>query len=268
MSDVIGDVSLTAYEYVSEQNTPTMRLNSHSPITSVIFDMDGLMIDSERIAHEAYLRAAHKFGFQMNEGVHLCITGRSESDIIGEMARLYAVDVAQARTWREYVVQQKSHILNEIGGQIGVKTGLLDLISYLREHSIPYCVASSSTRAQIDERLTNAGVRSLFEHIVDGTSVEHAKPSPEIFLKAADLIHVTPEETLVLEDSLMGILGAKAGGFIAGFIHDDLSDLGSIESGLPVVRKTPSVNDISTCATLSFNMLADVIPYIQAHRGN
>lgn len=237
-------------------------------ITSIIFDMDGLMIDSERIAQEAYLRTARKFGFQMNEEVHLCITGRSEPDIIAEMARLYAIDIAQARMWRAYVVKQKALILSEIGGRIGVKQGLRKLLDYLQTEAIPYCVASSSTRVQIDERLTNAGVRDFFDYIVDGTSVAHAKPNPEIFLKAAELIHADPAHTLVLEDSMMGLLGAREGGFISCFVHDDISDLGSYEGGIPIVSDIPSVADVKATAMLSFDTLAEVIPYLQLHRGD
>ena len=114
-------------------------------IHAIIFDMDGLVFDSERIAMRAFIRTALHFGFQMNELMHLNLTGRVEEDCAAQMQRMYGQD-KDVRAWRAYLREQKASIRKAQGGRVGKRPGLLALLSYLHERDIPFALASSSTR--------------------------------------------------------------------------------------------------------------------------
>ena len=98
-------------------------------IHAVIFDMDGLVFESERIAMRAFIRTAHHFGFQMNELMHLNLTGRVEEDCAAQMQRMYGQD-KDVRAWRAYLREQKASIRKARGGRVGKRPGLLALLSY------------------------------------------------------------------------------------------------------------------------------------------
>ncbi len=231
-------------------------------IHAVIFDMDGLVFDSERIAMRAFICTALHFGFQMNELMHLNLTGRVEEDCAAEMQRMYGQD-KDVRAWRAYLREQKASIRKAQGGRVGKRPGLLALLSYLHERDIPFALASSSTRQTIDSYLESEYLLHKFTNIVDGSQVKRGKPDPEIFLRAATLLGVEPEHALVLEDGLAGITAANAGGFVSGFVYDDLSFAGSVDTGFPILIDLMSVDDVRTTADVSFDTLDDVIGYLE-----
>ena len=200
-------------------------------IHAIIFDMDGLVFDSERITMESFIRAARHFGFQMNELMHLNLTGRVEEDCAAQMQRMYGQD-KDVRAWRAYFREQKASIRKAQGGCVGKRPGLLALLSYLHERDIPFALASSSTRQTIDS-----------------------------YLESEYLLHA-----LVLEDGLAGITAANVGGFVSGFVYDDLSFAGSVDTGFPILIDLMSVDDVRTTADVSFDTLNDVIGYLEKAR--
>ncbi len=234
-----------------------------SEIHGVIFDMDGLVFDSERIGIAAFMRTARHFGFQMNELMHFNLTGRVEADTVTEMQRMYGAD-KDILSWRRYLREQKAEIRAAQGGRVGKRPGLLELLSYLHEREIPFALASSSTRQTIDSYLASEYLLHEFTNIVDGSQVGRGKPDPEIFLRAADLIGVAPEHALVLEDGLAGLTAAQAGGFNAGFVYDDLSDGGSVDTGYPIRVPLVSIDEARELADYSFDTLADVIDVLES----
>lgn len=228
--------------------------------------MDGLLFDTERICYRAYLRCAREFGVQMNDLVHLDLTGRVEADVIAETKRLFGQDKDVAGM-RKVINAEKARIREEQGGRVGTRPGAHALLSYLAERQIPYAIASSSKRPTIDSYLESEFLLHAFNrNIVDGTMVERGKPDPEIFLRAAELIGVEPADTLVLEDSKAGILAAKAGGFMSGFVYDDMSDLGELTDGDPILVELSGPEAIAEQASASLKTLADAIDLIEGSR--
>lgn len=232
------------------------------PLQGVIFDMDGLIFDSERICYQAYLRAARKFGFQMNYLVHFDLTGRTEAGVVSETKRLYGQD-KDVLAWRKYIGEQKIAIRAEQGGHVGVKAGLGELLAFLQQHKMPYAIASSSTRPVIDSYLEVEGLADQFSVIMDGSQVVNGKPDPEIFLKAAAKLGIEPSAILVLEDSRAGIQAAKAGGFSAGYVYDSLEDLEEISEGSPILVDLDSPAVMHDEADYLLDTLADAIGVIE-----
>lgn len=233
------------------------------PFQAVLFDMDGLIFDSERLCYQAYLRAARTFGFQMNPALYMSLCGKIEREVVEGLRHAFGED-KDVTTWRAYIRKQKTAVRMERNGKVGKKPGLLELLSYLQERGIPYALASSSARSLIDEYLGAEYLTHTFPYIMDGTQVEHGKPDPEIFLKAARMIDADPANTLVLEDSHAGILAANAGGFTSGFIFDDLTTQDSVTEGYPILDQPEGTRErIRRDAVLSFNTLADVVGFLE-----
>jgi HAD superfamily hydrolase (TIGR01509 family) len=100
------------------------------------------------------------------------------------------------------------------------KPGVDELLSYLHEQCVPMAVASSSSMDLIEQHLEHGGVRGYFDKLVSGVAMAHPKPEPDIFLRAAEELGVSPARTLVLEDSLSGVRAGVAGGFVAVMVPD------------------------------------------------
>ncbi len=236
------------------------------PFQAVLFDMDGLIFDSERLCYRAYLRTARAFGFQMNPALYMSLCGKIEREVVADLKHAFGDD-KDVVTWREYIKKQKTAVRMEQNGRVGKKKGLLELLNYLQERNIPYALASSSVRSLIDEYLEAEYLTHAFPYIVDGTQVENGKPDPEIFLKAAELIGADPANTLVLEDSHAGICAANAGGFTSAFVFDDLTNMDSVTEGYPILDQPVGNREkIRSEAVLSFDSLADVVGFMEVLR--
>ncbi len=234
---------------------------SQRRIRAVLLDMDGLTLDTESICYDAYLRAGRKFGFQVNERLHMDLGGRTEPEIVAELKRLFGDD-KDVRRWRSYINHQKGVILRE-RGRAGKKPGLLELLCYLGEMGIPYALASSTERERIYELLATEYLVHAFPVIVSGDMVAHGKPDPEIFQVAAARLGVDPAETLVLEDARAGIEAARAGGFQSAFVLDDVSKRGAIGDGYPILADLPSPQDVGPLADFTPHDLEEAVAIIK-----
>lgn len=186
-------------------------------IRGVIFDMDGLMFDTERISMQVWGQQLAKHGWNFTEELGNRIRGRNDSGIRSALTAAYGPAFAYEPV-RNGVRACLAQLLDEEG--VPVKPGLVELLQWLREHQIPCAVASSSQSVTVEHHCKQAGVLEFFDHLVCGDMVQHSKPDPEIFLKAAALLEVLPQECLVLEDSFNGIRAGAAGGFVTVMVPD------------------------------------------------
>lgn len=231
-------------------------------IDAVIFDMDGLVLDTERQCYEAYLRAARHFGFQMNDRVQMSLAGRTECAVMAGLRRIYGQD-ANVASWRRYILEQKDVVLREHGGRAGKKAGLLELLNYLAERGMPYALASSSSREQVERLLASEWLGHAFPVRVTGDMVTRSKPDPEIFLSAASLLGADPSRCLVLEDSAAGLDAAVSGGFVPVFVYDDLSDEETCDGGTMIRVPLDDPRSVGSLARFAPKNLADVIDLIE-----
>ena len=193
------------------------RTLDNKAIEAVIFDMDGLMVDTERLARVFWLRAFEEFDARLTERQYLRIVGRTAVDSTATLKEMlgtdFPVEECRARMRELYYAD-----IAENG--IPVKAGLLELVDFLKAKAIGYAVATSTDRDITTRKLEITGLTSHFNTIVAGDEVTNGKPDPEIFLKAASLLGASPEKVVVLEDSLNGIRAAHAAKMIPIMVPD------------------------------------------------
>ena len=187
---------------------------------AVIFDLDGLLIDSEVISHRLYDELLHRYG----KSVTVAEYARDYSGKTGvaNMTNVIArynlpITVEEGLTWE---VAREKELLQDVQLKPGaaallswLKTeGVAALLSWLKTEGVAVVLATSSVRERAVEVLTRLGVVQYFDDMVFGTEIERGKPWPDIFLKAAEKAHAAPADCLVLEDSEAGIQAAHAAG--------------------------------------------------------
>lgn len=176
-------------------------------IKAVIFDMDGLMIDSERVTYEGYVLECGKLGLVMEKEFYKKVLGHT----IPEIFQMFRDKFGESFPMEE--VLKKVHLYMDdlfVKEGIPVKEGLRELLKYLKDHGYKTVVATSSDRSRVDRILKMAGLEEYFDDSICGDEVKNGKPNPEVFLKACEKAGVEPEEALVLEDSEAGISAAYA----------------------------------------------------------
>ncbi len=179
-----------------------------SRFDAVIFDMDGLMLDTERIALACWDRAARIHGYELDPAIGLGMVGLNTRDcvrwvkqVLGDDFPMEAINVTSRELYHA-----------ELDRAMPVKPGLLPLLNWLQAERIPLAVATSTRHEWALKKLNQAGIIDFFHDMVCGDQVSQGKPYPEIFLTAAERIGVAPAQCVVLEDSDPGVRGATAAG--------------------------------------------------------
>lgn len=186
-------------------------------IRAVIFDMDGLMFDTERPSIAYWQEALAEQGFVMTDGMASRIRGRNEEGIEQVLCGLFGPGLNYPRA---QAAQRARMARLDGAGLLRAKPGLYELLGWLGQKGIPRAVASSSRRVSVEGHLRTAGVLDAFDAVVTGDDVTRSKPDPEIFLKAAAALGALPGHTLVLEDSPNGVRAGAAGGFMTVMVPD------------------------------------------------
>lgn len=169
---------------------------------AVIFDMDGLMINSERVTYECYVSVLKEMGLTMSEDFYKTLLGKTLPTAYQLMFDEYGQDFLMDRVLND-VHQLMNNIFDKDG--VPIKKGLIELLTYLKEHQYKTIVATSSTRNRVEHLLGLADVMKYFDDSICGDEVTQGKPHPEVFLKACEKLGVEVQDALVLEDSEAGI---------------------------------------------------------------
>lgn len=171
-------------------------------IKAVIFDMDGLMIDSERVTFESYQEVLKPMGLTMNEEFYVTLLGKPVKGIFERFYDVYGKDFPI-----EDVIRECHNVMAKRFETYGVpiKKGLKELLYYLKKNNYKTIVATSSNRDRVDIILKQAGITQYFDDSICGDEVSHGKPDPEVFLKSCQKLNVSPDQAIVLEDSESGI---------------------------------------------------------------
>jgi HAD superfamily hydrolase (TIGR01509 family) len=184
---------------------------------TVIFDMDGLLVDSEVRALKAWREVAKKRGITGIDELFPKMIGMNVYTRGLLFAEVYGKDFPFTECNEE--VRSLAHGY-EAESPVPLKKGVRELLSYLRENGYRIAIASSGLLATIERRMNHHGIFEYFDVIVSGDMVTKSKPDPEIFLLCAEKLGVSPAEITVLEDSQNGIKAAHAAGMRPVMVPD------------------------------------------------
>ena len=186
---------------------------------AVVFDMDGLIFDSERAGFECWSEVAKTYGFNDITALYRECIGCSRVRVEKLVKGAFGEDFPFAR-FRQQVFELYTERYG--GGRMPLKSGAREILAYLKEKGKKTALASSSDREMVLRLLDGAGLTEYFDKIVAGDMVTRSKPEPDIFLAACRLLGTAPERTVAVEDSYNGIRAAHAGGLRPVMVPDML----------------------------------------------
>ena len=186
---------------------------------AAIFDMDGLLLDTERRAKSAFQTTCDALGLTMDEAFYFGLIGQNQAATAAALGRWLGSAAAADdfdRRWQEGY----RHLLEQ---EVPTKAGVTELLAHLWGVCLPCAVATSTGRALAQEKLARAGIDHFFTALVGGDQVNEGKPSPEIFLRAAAMLKAVPARCIVFEDSENGVRAALAAGMTVVQVPDLVS---------------------------------------------
>lgn len=184
---------------------------------AVIFDMDGVLVDTEPLHYRINQFVMKEMGHELPYEYYRQFIGSTNAHMWNTLIRDYGLRFTPEEL--SAMAERKKEEILAADGYPGI-AGARDFVASLKKAGFKLAVASSSTPFMIDKMTTGVGVREYFDKLVSAETVERPKPAPDVFLKAADMLEVQPSECLVIEDSENGTKAAKAAGMAClGFIN-------------------------------------------------
>ena len=176
---------------------------------AVIFDMDGVIFDTEHLAMNLWIQAADELGIPGIAEIYPSVIGTTTVRTHEILAEYYGVSFPREEFDRRIRELYHEHYDRE---GLPVKPGVPELLASLAANHVPLALASSTHSDLVRRELRDAGFLDYFDVVIGGDMVTHSKPHPEIFLRAAAALHAAPENCYVIEDSFNGIRAAAAAG--------------------------------------------------------
>lgn len=207
-------------------------------IKAVLFDMDGLMFDTERMANEIWIEAAARAGWAITDADVALLRGRNR-----ESGR--AVFCAQFGSEMPYDMlcsEVEREMEKRLALYVPVRPGLRHLLDYCRARGLQMAVASSTHSAQVKRNLRTAGVDGYFKTVLGGEMARRSKPAPDLYLAAIQALGAQPGACLALEDSCNGVRSAAAAGCVTVMVPD--MDLPTPEIQALTAHIVPSLLEI------------------------
>ena len=177
---------------------------------AVIFDMDGVVVNTEPLSHRANKKFYESLGINVTDDVYATFIGNSDKNIIQKIKNIYSVEADE-----EVLLEQcLDHYCEafDADANLELMPGVKDLIIDLHNNGMVILLASSSSKVKIERVFDRFGLNPYFNHKISGQDFEFSKPHPAIFLEAVAKSGFTADECIVIEDSTNGIKAAKAAG--------------------------------------------------------
>jgi beta-phosphoglucomutase family hydrolase len=185
-----------------------------SPNMAVLFDMDGVLVDNMAYHKDSWFEFCRRYGVRMtDEEFTSFVSGRVSREVLEYLFNkpLSAEEISR------YTEEKEELYRNIYRPHIKPTEGLVEFLQSLKQKQVALAVGTSAPTSNIDFTLVTTGLRPYFDQVVDASFVKRGKPDPEIYLKAAEMLHVPPQNCVVVEDSLLGIqAGISAGMKVIG----------------------------------------------------
>lgn len=197
-------------------------------IKGLIFDLDGVIVNTEQNHFVAWKRTADSLGVAFTEKDNEKLKGLSRVDSLKTILEMGNIEISDG-TFNDYLISKNKFYLDSIASITAenMLKGVADLLNKAKEKGILLAVGSSSKNAKFILECLN--LTDAFHIIVDGNMVENPKPNPEVFLKGAEAMGFAPEECVVFEDAESGIKAAKDGGFYSIAVgNPEIAELGDL----------------------------------------
>lgn len=187
-------------------------------IKAILFDMDGLMIDTESLSTEAFINSAKAQGYNMTKEETLKVLGFTKASIYQFWIDYFQGTNVDGKKLVDDHYEYIENVLYTVGPE--KMPYVEELLKYLKENNYKIAVASSSDTADIKNNLEKTKLEKYIDEIASGAEVENGKPAPDVFLLAAKRLGVDPKDCLILEDSKAGIKAGKASGAMVFMVPD------------------------------------------------
>lgn len=195
-------------------------------IKAAIFDMDGLLLDTEKLLVRFWVQAANELGFPMKREHALSLRSLHRSFAVPYLKELFGegFDYKAVRT-------RRMELMNEYlsDNPLELKGGAVELLSYLNKNGIPAAVCTATDLKRAGDYLAHVGIFERFDKIISAAMVERGKPAPDVYLFAARQLGLLPEECMALEDSPNGVKSAADAGCVTVMIPDLTEPDGELE---------------------------------------
>lgn len=174
-------------------------------IKAVLFDMDGVIFDTEREYLKEWEVIFKKYGYKMKKEIYISVMGRGRKKVKEIFKEKFGEDLPIDKMYIEKDKMLKKAVENN---KVPLKEGALELLEFLKENGYKIALATSAKRERVKIQVSHAKIENIFDAIVCSEDITNSKPDPEIFLKAAEKVCVNPENCIVIEDSEAGIKAA------------------------------------------------------------
>lgn len=202
-------------------------MSNYKPITHIIYDLDGLLLDTESIHAQVNQTIVSRYGKVFDSTIQSKIIGRTAVDSAQIIIELLSLPL----TVEEYL-EQKGAMIYDIYPSARPMPGAVELVQHFHQHGIPQAIASSSSQKPFETKITHhqAWMR-LFQCVIlsDDPAAPKGKPEPDSFLIAAERLGATPEQCLVFEDSIAGVTAAKRAGMSVVAVPAPFVDRGLLQ---------------------------------------
>jgi beta-phosphoglucomutase family hydrolase len=179
-------------------------------IKAVIFDMDGVLVDNSKVHDETWRIMCEKYGKPESAEKVKNIFGGTNKIFVEQL-----LGITDPEEVKRIAIEKEALYREVFQATIKAPDGLLPLLSELRRRNVRLAVATSGPKENLDFVLDNLDIRHFFDALVEESQITHGKPHPEIYLRAAQLLGISPQECVAIEDSIFGLQSAKSAGMKA-----------------------------------------------------